>query len=231
MERQSPRLFLIPFVITLAVSGLAVGQDSVALSVEPSALSALETGGIAEGQKVKIEGIVIKRTDQSFTVCDAKGTETVVVVTDQTLIKTERKRWFHRGKSSSADGIRCGLRLKVEGHGNSDNQLVAKNITINEPDLKTAENDQTRITGTENGLGQAVQSAATLWTIRTVEHCCRCSSCCGEDCDASCCRGRGGCPCRRGCNQNEYRIGGADELCPKSLTCTKSLSNASDCRV
>jgi len=146
MERKDTKLLLIAFVITLAVSGLAMGQDSVALSVEPSALHALETGGIAEGQKVKVEGIVINRNDQSFTVRDAKGTETVVVVTDKTLIKKERKGWFHRGKSSSADDIRCGLRLKIEGHGNSDGQLVAKNISIDEPDLKTAENNQTRIT-------------------------------------------------------------------------------------
>ena len=133
MERKNTKLFLIAFVITLAASGLALGQDSVALSVAPSALRALETGGIAEGQKLKIEGIVTNQNDQSFTVRDAKGTETVVVVTDKTVIKKERKGWFHRDKSSSADDIRCGLGLKVEGQGNSDGQLVAKNITIDEP--------------------------------------------------------------------------------------------------
>jgi Domain of unknown function (DUF5666) len=138
MECKNTELLLIAFVITLAVSGLALGQDSVALSVAPSALHALETGGIAERQKVKVEGIVINRNDQSFTVRDAKGTETVVVVTDKTVIKKERKGWFHRDKSSSADDIRCGLRLKVEGQRNSDGQLVAKNITIDEPDSHTS---------------------------------------------------------------------------------------------
>src|SRR6476659_9205737 len=120
MERKNTKLLLIAFVITLAVSGLAMGQDSVALSMEPSALHALETGGIAEGQKIKVEGIVINWNDQSFTVRDAKGTETVVVVTDKTVIKKERKGWFHRDKSSSADDIRCGVALKLEGQGNSE---------------------------------------------------------------------------------------------------------------
>ena len=138
MERKNTKLLLIAFVIILAVSGLALGQDSVALSVDPSTLHALETGGIAEGKKLKVEGVVIMRNDQLFTVRDAKGTETVVVVTDKTVIKKERKGWFHRDKSFSADDIRCGLRLKVEGQGNSDGQLVAKNIMIDEPDLKTA---------------------------------------------------------------------------------------------
>jgi hypothetical protein len=134
MERKNTKLLLIAFVITLAVSGLALGQDSVALSVAPSALHALDTGGIAEGQKVRVEGIVIDRKDQSFTFRDTKGTEMVVVVTDKTVIKKERKGLFHRDKSSSADDIRCSLRLKVEGQGNSDGQLVAKNVTIDEPD-------------------------------------------------------------------------------------------------
>ena len=194
MERKNTKLLLIAFVITLAVSGLALGQDSVALSVDPRALHALETGGIAGLQKVKVEGIVINRNDQSFTVRDGKGTETVVVVTNKTVIRKERKGWFHRARSSSADDIRCGLRLKVEGQSNSDGQLVAKNITIDEPDLKTAGNNQTRITATRGD--QVLQNAATLWTIPIVEHCGKCSSCCG-DCAASACQGR------VGCNRNE----------------------------
>jgi len=140
MQVKNTKLLLIAFVITLAVSELALGQDSVALSVAPSALRALETGGIAEGQKVRVEGIVINRNEQSFTVRAAKGTETVVVVTNKTVIKKERKGWFHREKSSSADDIRCGVALKLEGQGNSEGQLVARNITIDEPDLKTSEN-------------------------------------------------------------------------------------------
>jgi uncharacterized protein DUF5666 len=139
MESKNIKVLLIAIVITLAGSGLALGQDSVALSVEPSALRALETGGIAEGQKVKVEGIVISQNEQSFTVRDPKGSETIVVVTNKTVIKKKRKGWFYGSRSSSADDIRCGLRLKVEGRGNSDGQLVAKNITIDEPDLKTAE--------------------------------------------------------------------------------------------
>lgn len=81
-------------MITLAASGLALGQDSVVLSVAPSALRALERGGIAEGQKLKIEGIVINQNDESFTVRDAKGSETVIVVTNQTMIKKSAEAGF-----------------------------------------------------------------------------------------------------------------------------------------
>ena len=130
MESKNTRVLLIAIVITLAASSLALGQDTVALSVAPSALRALETGGIAEGQELKIEGIVINQNDQSFTVRDAQGSETVVLVTKQTVIKKKRRGWIYVPRTAGADEIRCGLRVKVKGRGNSGGQLVAKNITM-----------------------------------------------------------------------------------------------------
>jgi OOP family OmpA-OmpF porin len=183
MKSKDTRILLIACAITLALSGAVFGQDSVALSVAPSALRSFVTGGIAEGQRLKVEGIVINRNEESFTVRETKGTEMVVIVTDKTEIKKERRGWFHRDRASSADEIRRGLRLKVEGRGNSDGQLVARNITFDEQDLKTAEalesrvdpvenlanstqalaeNNQTRITESERRLDQAEQNALRL---------------------------------------------------------------------
>ena len=204
MESKNIKVLLIAIVITLAGSGLALGQDSVALSVAPSALRALETGAIAEGQELKIEGIVIDQNNQSFTVRDAKGSETVVVVTKKTVIKKKRKGWFYGPRTTSADDIRLGLTLKVEGRGNSDGQLVAKKVTIREPDPKTAKALQsgvrvfevpansTRVLA-EALLDQAQETAPVIWTIPTSQHCGKCSHVCGEGCAASVCPGQGGC--------------------------------------
>ena len=208
MESKNIQVLLIAIVITLAASGLALGQDSVALSVSPSALRALETGGIesgaiAEGQKLKIEGTVIEQNDQSFTVRDAQGTETVVVVTKKTAIKKKRKGWFYGPRLASADEIRCGLSLKVEGRGNSDGQLVAKNITIEEPDPKTVKASESRAqffmepansTQPPAEMRLAQESAAPLWTIRTARHCDKCNGhACGESCTVSSCPSQSGC--------------------------------------
>jgi outer membrane protein OmpA-like peptidoglycan-associated protein len=183
MKSKETRILLVACAITIALSGAVLGQESVSLSVSASALRALETGGIPEGQQLKMEGIVVSRNNESFTVRDAKATETVVVVTDKTQIKKERKGLFHRDRASSVDDIRRGLRLKVEGRGNSDGQLVAKNITFDEQDLKVAEalesrvdpveslanstqtlaeNNQMRIGETERRLDQAEQNAQRL---------------------------------------------------------------------
>lgn len=202
MESKNVKVLLIAIVITLAGSGLALGQDSVALSVAPSALRALERGGIAEGQKLKIKGIVINQNDESFTVRDAQGSETVVVVTNQTVIKKKRRGWIYVPTTAGADEIRFGLRLKVKGRGNSDGQLVAKNITMYPDPEPTKESERidffeeqansTQVPA-EVRLNQAQENARLLWTIPTSQHCDKCSHVCGERCAANGCPGQGGC--------------------------------------
>ena len=202
MESKNIKVLLIAIVITLAASSLALGQDSVALSVAPSALRALETGGIAEGQELKIGGIVINQNDQSFTVRDAQGSETVVLVTNQTVIKKKRRGWIYVPRTAGADEIRCGLRVKVKGRGNSGGQLVAKNITMYpdpEPtkpseriDFFDEQANSTQVLA-ETRLDQVQENAAPLWTIRTSQHCGKCSHVCGEGCAASVGPGQGAC--------------------------------------
>ena len=206
MERKNTKLLLIAFVITLAASGLALGQDSVALSVAPSALRSLETrgietGGIAEGQELKIEGVVINQNEGLFTVRDAQGSETVVIVTTKTAIKKKRKGWFYVPRSASADEIRCGLRLKVEGRGNSDGRLVAKNITIEEPNPKTMKASESGVSffkespSSTQALAetQADQDGMIVWTIPIAQHCGKCSHVCSQGCTVNSCPGQGGC--------------------------------------
>src|SRR5688572_7779548 len=136
MKNKTMKILLVTCAITLAVSTNVLGQDSVALSVAPSALWALENGGITEGQRLEIEGIVVNRNEESFTVRDAKGTETVVVATDKTKVRKERKGWFNR--AATANEIVSGLRVKIDGQGNSNDQLVARKITFAEQDPNTA---------------------------------------------------------------------------------------------
>ena len=206
MERKNTKCLLIAIVITLAASGVALGQDSVALSVAPSALRALETGGIAsgaiaEGQQLKIEGIVIFQDAQSFTVRDAKGSETVVVLSNKTVIKKKRRGWIYVPRTTGADEIRCGLRLKVEGRGNSDGQLVAKDITMYPDPEPTKQSDRIDLfeehaNSTQvpaDALNQAQEKAPLLWTIPTTQHCGKCSHACGDRCTTNSCSAQGGC--------------------------------------
>jgi OmpA-OmpF porin, OOP family len=144
--RSSKRpIQLIVLACVLALAGVVFGQDGNA-SDQPQGANKItqqRTGG--DGQQLKIEGIVIKRNADTFALRGPDGTDTVVALTDKTSVKTVRKGLFHRDKTSGVSYILRGLRLKAEGRGNADGQLVAENIRFDEQDLRTAQALESRV--------------------------------------------------------------------------------------
>ena len=159
MKTKNKQILLVALAITLACSGLVFGQDSVSLTVAPSAAPAPETVGIAEGKKVKVEGIVINRNGDTFTIRDSRGAETTVVITDKTKIRLVRKGLFRADRSSNATEILRGLRLEAEGRTNGDGQVAAKQIRFDEEDLRTAQALESRVDPVEN-LAKSTQTLA-----------------------------------------------------------------------
>jgi hypothetical protein len=139
MRSSSNRTYLI--ALTLALVTL------IALAFAPGTAFGKDDNTLAQAQNVPtaIEGIVTRRTADTFTVRGAGGTETVVVLTDATTVKMVRKGLFRRDKTSGPSYILRGLRLKASGRGNADGQLVAANIQFNEQDLRTAQALESRV--------------------------------------------------------------------------------------
>ena len=104
-----------------------------------------EVRAVVDGQQTTIEGIVVKRAGQELTVGRPDGAETVVLLTSKTEIRTVRKGLFRRDRVSTASDIVRGLRLSVEGTGNAEGQLVARNIRFDERDLRTAQSIESRV--------------------------------------------------------------------------------------
>jgi outer membrane protein OmpA-like peptidoglycan-associated protein len=94
---------------------------------------------VPDGSSMKIQGIVSKRSADSFTVRDISKVETVVALTPATVVRTHKKAVFRGGKSYGVSYILRGLRVQVEGVGNADGQLVAKTVKFDEDDLRTAQ--------------------------------------------------------------------------------------------
>ena len=159
MKSRNTKILLVALAITLSCSTLGVGQDSVSLSVAPSTLHALDNGGIAEGKKVKVEGIVSNRNGDTITIRDSRGAETTVVITDKTNFRLVRKGFFRADRTSDATEILRGLRLEAEGRTNSDGQVVAKQIRFDEQDLRTAQALQSRVDPVET-LANSTQALA-----------------------------------------------------------------------
>lgn len=159
MKSRKKQIHLIGLVLVLALSGAVFGQDGLLLTEPLITSDTAASRIISDGQKLKTEGIVVARNADTFSIREVDGTQTVVLVTDKTNIKTVRKGWFAADRSSKASEIVRGLRLKVEGKGNSNGQLVAKNIRFDEQDLRTAQALESRVDPVED-LAKSTQTLA-----------------------------------------------------------------------
>ena len=100
-----------------------------------------DTNKIPNGQKMKqFRGIVTKREGEMFLMGDTMGgPQTVVIMTATTEVKTHKKGVFGGSKNYGQTYVLRGLRLEVDGVGNSEGQLVADKIRFDEQDLRTAQ--------------------------------------------------------------------------------------------
>lgn len=141
------QLLALAFILSFASATFA--QDSSTHERQTS-INSVNARSVTEGQELKISGIVIKRDSDAFTLREPDGRETVVALTDNTSIKTVRKGLFRTDKPSGVSYILRGLRLKVEGRGNEEGQLVAKKIRFDEDDLRTAQALEARVDPVED---------------------------------------------------------------------------------
>ncbi|HEV7476068.1 MAG TPA: OmpA family protein [Pyrinomonadaceae bacterium] len=104
-----------------------------------ASFGALAQNQVPNGQKLKIQGIVIERDGESFTVQDLNSVETVAVLNSSTKVRTHKNGIFRGGTSYAATNILRGLRVQVEGVGNAEGRLVADTVKFDERDLRTAQ--------------------------------------------------------------------------------------------
>ena len=96
---------------------------------------------VGNGQKVKkLRGVVTKRQGEMFMMGDTMGgSQTVVIMTPATEVKSHKQGLFRGSKEYGQTYVLRGLRLEVDGVGNSEGQIVADNIRFDEQDLRTAQ--------------------------------------------------------------------------------------------
>jgi outer membrane protein OmpA-like peptidoglycan-associated protein len=96
---------------------------------------------VPAGETVKkFRGVVVKREPDSFTMAETTGGPlTTVILTADTEVKSHKRGVFRGSKEYGASYILRGLRLEVDGVGNSDGAIVADKIRFDEQDLRTAQ--------------------------------------------------------------------------------------------
>ncbi len=154
------QVLVLAFSLILCGASLAFAQDGSA--------PAAQVRTVANGQKMKIKGVVTRRDADTFTVRDNNNFDTVVRMTDRTSVKSNGG-FLRSGTNYGVTNILRGLNLEVEGRGDAAGQLVAEKVRFNESDLRVARTVESRVDpvenrvgSAENRIGQVEQNAARL---------------------------------------------------------------------
>ena len=145
-------------VKTRALRSLAAACAlALALSLTPAAsaqvgapapsnrgLAQVNTRPVPVGAKVKFRGVIVRRDADTFVVRDASRSDTQVLITDETSIKT-KGGFLRGGKRYPVTDLLTGLIVEVEGRGDRQGQLVADKIRFNESDMRAAITTETRV--------------------------------------------------------------------------------------
>jgi outer membrane protein OmpA-like peptidoglycan-associated protein len=130
-------------------------EQAPAAEKAPSAPAEKGATHIAAGQKMEIEGVVLKRTADNFLMRDNAGNEYTVILTNDTEVKERKSNPFRRAKNYATTQLLRGLNVKVEGRGDSNGNLVAEDIKLRTEDLRVAQSVESRVTPVEGRLGEA----------------------------------------------------------------------------
>jgi len=109
--------------------------------------------GAANGEKVKLKGLITTRTGETLTVKTGTATTVVVVLNDATKVQQPKGVGF-RKKAMPVTALIPGLKISVDGVGDAQSRVTANTITFEADDLQLAETIQAGLTPTK----QAVQT-------------------------------------------------------------------------
>jgi outer membrane protein OmpA-like peptidoglycan-associated protein len=152
-EHTLARLIVVAFILVLTGAGNAFATESTTTTQQP------QTQSIPAGEQVKkFKGIVVKREPDSFRMSETMGgPQTVVILTADTEVKSHKRGVFRGSKEYGASYILRGLRVEVDGVGNSDGQLVADKIRFDEQDLRAAQALKATVDPIETELNTKLQ--------------------------------------------------------------------------
>jgi OOP family OmpA-OmpF porin len=153
-------------VLLLALASLGFGQSP---STQPTNTQITKTRNtniqpVPSGAKLKFKGVVIGRDADSFTIRDRSRTDYLVLLTDETSIKS-RGGIFRGGKRYAVADILRGLIVEVEGRGDAQGKLVADKIRFDESDLRAAITTDARVNPVEENQERLSGQIDELYSV------------------------------------------------------------------
>ena len=102
----------------------------------------------AQGDKVKVKGLITTRTSESIVLKTTDGNTVTVALDDDTKVQQPKGLGVRKQQMSAAVLI-PGLKVSVDGTSQDATHILAKSITFDKDDLQTAEMIQAGLTPTE----------------------------------------------------------------------------------
>lgn len=122
----------------------------------------------AQGDKVKVKGLITTRTGETLVLKTSEGTSVTVILDDDTKVQQPKGLVGVRKQQMSMAVLIPGLKVSVEGTSQDATHVLAKSITFDKDDLQTAEMIQAGLNPTEQKVTANQQAiAANTQDIKT----------------------------------------------------------------
>lgn len=110
---------------------------------------------VASGQKTKVEGMILRRDNNTFTMRDMSGSELTVQLTGNTKVEEKKSNFFRSSKKYANDQVIRGLYVEVEGRGDASGGLIAEKIKFSKDAQRVAMSVTSQVVPVENRVGEA----------------------------------------------------------------------------
>lgn len=154
-NRHSRKIFMLAIGLSLV---LAIGMFLPGSGY--SQTQQIQKNTVPEGKPTTIKGVIMMRDGETFIMRDINRTDTTVVLSDATKIRTERKGLFRGLKPFDVTALVTGLIVEAQGKGDSAGRLAAEDIQFSEADLKAAITASVRTAPVEKKSDDALREIA-----------------------------------------------------------------------
>ncbi len=150
--------------VLVSMAPAVFGQVTTPTNTQTTRERSLTARSVPAGSKMKFRGVVISRDADVFTIRDRTRQDYQVLITDNTIIKTNGG-FLRSGKKYPVTDILRGLIVEVEGKGDAQGQLVAHKIRFNESDMRAAITSDTRVSPVEANMERVAGQMDELYAV------------------------------------------------------------------
>ena len=110
---------------------------------------------VASGQKMKVQGLILNRDNDSFILRDMTGAEMTVQLPATAKVEEKKGNPFRSSKKYTTAHVIRGLYVEVEGRGDGSGALVAQKIKFSDDAQRIALSVNSQVVPVENRVGEA----------------------------------------------------------------------------